>query len=155
MAFLYETSFVPAAGDLPGVVDDKNALLERMKLVLLQVSGPPVITSYGNLYPKPPHGLDQKRDGLKGNYKRVWDDTIICFNWDTYGATADLKSFEITFGEFFLKKEIPVFNLRKVLLHEFLHLVVDLPRAMHHGQINKIISHGLGLKGDPNPFGTD
>jgi hypothetical protein len=155
MAFLYEESFVPGSGDLPGVADDKNALLKRIKQVLLDISGPPVITSVGNLYPKPPRGLDQRRDQLKANYRKIWDDTIISFEFDKYGATADLKTYEIDIGEFFLKKEIPLLDLKKVVLHEFLHLVVDLPKVMHHGQINHIISKSLGLKGDPNPFGTD
>jgi hypothetical protein len=155
MAFLYIDSFVPASGELPGIADDKNCLLTRMKLALLDISGTPVITSHGDLYPKPPRGLERRRDQLKMNYKTIWDDTIIAFDFDTYGATANHRTFEINIGEFFLKKEIPLLDLKKVVMHEFLHLVVDLPRTMHHGQINRIISRGLGMKGDPNPFGTD
>jgi len=155
MAFLYEKSFVPGSEDLAGVVDDKNALLKRIKHVLLEISGPPVITDFGNLYMKPPHGLERRRDQLKANFAKIWDDTIFSFDFASYGATADLKSCEINIGEFFLKQEIPLLDLKKVVLHEFLHLVVDLPKPLHHGQINNIISKGLGLKGDPNPFGTD
>jgi hypothetical protein len=155
MAFLYIDSFVPASGELPGIADDKNCLLTRMKLVMLAISGTPVITSYGDLYPKPPRGLNRNRDQLKMNYKKIWDDTVIAFDFDTYGATANHRTLEINIGEFFLKKEIPLLDLKKVVMHEFLHLVVDVPRTMHHGQINRIISKGLGMKGDPNPFGTD
>ncbi len=155
MAFLYVESFVPGQSELPGIVDDKNALLVRMKLALLSISGQPTITSYGDLYPKPPKGLSRSRDGLRRNYMKIWDDTIIAFDFDTYGATANHKTFEINIGAFFLKKEIPLLDLKKVILHEFLHLVVDIPMPMHHGQINWIISNGLGMKGDPNPFGTD
>lgn len=159
MAFLYIDSFVPGASELPGIVDDKNFLLKRMKLVLLKISGPPVITSYGYLYPSPPKGLDRRRDGLKANYKKIWDDTIIAFDWNTYGATANVETYEINIGEFFLKKQITDLQMQKVVLHETLHLMVDLPRslnfALHHGQINKIISKGLNLKGPPNPFCPD
>lgn len=155
MAFLYVESFVPGAGELPGIADDKNALLARTKLALLDISGQPTVTSYGDLYPKPPKGLSRRRDNLKRDFKKIWEDTIIAFDFKTYGATANHRTLEINLGEFFLKKEIPILDLKKVILHEFLHLVVDLPRSIHHGQINWIISHGLGLKGEPNPFGTD
>ncbi|MBX3244618.1 MAG: hypothetical protein KF685_09210 [Acidobacteria bacterium] len=155
MAFLYVDSFVPGGDDLPGVADDKNVLLKHIRLILLDISGQPTITSYGDLYPKPPRGLSVRRDKLRSNYKSIWEETVISFDFATYGATANHKTFEINLGEFFLKKEIPLLDLKKVVLHEFLHLVVDVPRSMHHGQINTIISHGLGLRGDPNPFGTD
>jgi hypothetical protein len=42
--------------------------------------------------------------------------------------------------------------IEKVLLHEFLHLVVDAPRVLHHGKIDSIIKRKL--PGDPNPLGT-
>jgi hypothetical protein len=155
MAFLYVASFEPGSGELPGIVDDKVFLEKRIKQVLLQISGQPVITSHGDLYPKPPHGLNRQRDQLKRNWKQTWEDTIISFDFDTYGATANHKTLEINIGEFFLKQEIPLLDLKKVVLHEFLHLVIDVPRSMHHGQINRIISRGLGLRGDPNPLGTD
>lgn len=155
MAFLYVDSFVPGSSELPGIVDDKNFLFKRIKLLLLDISGPPVITSFGDLYPKPPHGLNRQRDRLKRNWQKTWDDAIISFDFETYGATANHKTLEINIGEFFLKQEIPLLDLKKVVLHEFLHLVIDMPREMHHGQINTIISRGLRLKGDPNPFGTD
>ncbi|MBK9162587.1 MAG: hypothetical protein IPM21_01480 [Acidobacteria bacterium] len=155
MAFLYIDSFVPGASELPGIVDDKNFLLKRMKLVLLKISGTPVITSYGYLYPKPPKGLSRSRDRLKANYKKIWEDVIIAFDWDTYGATANVRTYEINIGEFFLKKEIPDNDLEKVVLHEILHIFVDMPRILHHPQINTIIKDGLGYEGEPNPFGTD
>lgn len=155
MAFLYIDSFVPGASELPGIVGDKNALLMRMKLVMLKISGEPVITSHGYLYPKPPKGLSRSRDRLKANYKKIWEDVIIAFDWDTYGATANVRTYEINIGEFFLKKEIPDLDLQKVVLHEILHIFVDMPRILHHPQINKIISEGLRLEGEPNPFGTD
>lgn len=155
MAFLYIESFVPPSGELPGLVDDKNFLLKRIKLILLDISGPPVITSYGDLYMKPPPALNRQRDQLKSNWKKTWEDTIISFDFETYGATANHTSLEINIGEFFLKQEIPLLDLKKVVLHEFLHLVIDLPRPLHHGQINNIIKGGLKLPGDPNPLGTD
>jgi hypothetical protein len=91
--------------------------------------------------------------GLKSNFAKIWGDTIISYDAEAYGASADLKEFEITFGYFFTKPQ-PRLTLEKVLMHEFLHLVVDLPKPMHHGKINSIIKHGLKLPGDPNPLGT-
>ena len=156
MAFIYEESFRPSSeitNNKPYLAADMNELLKNVNTVLAKVSGPPCITSYGPLYSKPPRHLDAKRDGLKSTFKKTWDDTIISYDPSAYGASADFGETEIIFGEFFTKPQ-PILILEKVLLHEFLHLVVDLPRAMHHGRIDHIIKYGLKLPGDPNPLGT-
>lgn len=156
MAFLYEQSFLPSAQvaqTQPYLAADMATLLTSLKTVLVKISGPPAVTSEGNLYEKVPRGLNSLRDGLKPNYPNIWSDTIISYEADAYGATANLKEFEINFGYFFTKPQ-PIIVLEKVLLHEFLHLVVNLPKPMHHGRIDHIIRHSLKIPGDPNPLGT-
>ncbi|HYJ92189.1 MAG TPA: hypothetical protein VEV84_12835 [Pyrinomonadaceae bacterium] len=156
MAFVYEESFRPSddiATNQPFLAADMNDLLKTVNVALTKVSGPPVVTSEGPLYSKVPKGLKAKHDGLKWNLAKIWEDTIISYEAEAYGASADLKELEITLGYFFTKPQPPLI-LEKVLMHEFLHLVVDLPKAMHHGRINYIIKHRLNLPGDPNPLGT-
>jgi hypothetical protein len=156
MAFLYEESFLPSpeiAQNQPYLADDLNTPLKTVKAALTKISGPPTETSEGPLYQIVPKGLNAHRDGLKPNFHTIWSDTIISYDADAYGACAKLKDYEIIFGYFFTKPQ-SVIVIEKVLMHEFLHLVVDLPKAMHHGRINHIIQHGLRLPGDPNPLGT-
>lgn len=159
MAFVYEVSFRPSdqiTNNQPFLAEDMNDLTSHVKGVLLKISGPPLTTEEGSLYMKLPKGmrsLNARDWGLKSNFAKIWDDTIISYDPDAYGASANLKELEITFGYFFTKPQ-PQLVLEKVLLHEFLHLVVNEPKVMHHGLINKIISHGLKIPGDPNPLGT-
>jgi hypothetical protein len=133
-------------------------LRDRLKDVLDRLCGN---AAEGTLeYRNPPKGLNATRDNLKKNYRGIWLGVNIRYNGPTYGAAADHGTNEIIFGEFFLKTEITKPGqkdkiLDKVFLHEFLHLVVDLPRPLHHGQLNKIIKKHLGYHGDPNPLGTD
>ncbi|MEP6847282.1 MAG: hypothetical protein ABI999_00385 [Acidobacteriota bacterium] len=156
MAFVYEVSFRPSdqiTSNQPFLAADMNVLLENVNWAMQKVSGPPSVTPEGRLYGRPPKGLNARRDGLKFDFAKIWEDTIICFDSDEYGASANFKELEITLGEFFTKPQSRLV-LEKVLLHEFLHLVVDLPRPLHHGRINQIITHGLKIPGDPNPLGT-
>jgi len=156
MAFVYDVSFRPSSeitANQPYLADDMNHLHKNIHRIMHKISGAPVVTSEGSLYLKLPTGIKRKRDGLKRNYDKIWDETIIYFDPAAYGASAHLKDLYITFGEFFTKPQQPLI-LEKVLWHEFLHLVIDLPKHMHHGQINHIIKHGLKLPGDPNPLGT-
>ena len=111
------------------------------------------MTSDGSLFSKVPPALVKCHSGLKSNYKKIWDDTVIYYEPEAYGASSNRKDLFVFFGEFFLKPQ-PRLVLEKVLWHEFLHLVVDLPKEMHHGKINDIIKHCLKLPGDPNPLGT-
>lgn len=156
MAFVYEESFrlsPQVAQSQPYLAADIALLLKNLKTVLSKISGAPIVTPEGNLYEHPPKGLDPHRDGLKPNYRSIWSDTIVSYDPDGYGATADLKEFEINFGYFFSKPQ-SILVLEKVLLHEFLHLIVNLPKPMHHGRINHIIQHSSKIPGDPNPLGT-
>lgn len=156
MAFLHDASFrLPdeIARTQPFYVQDMEYLHKTLIRVLTRMSGPPVITSEGRLFMKPVKGLNARRDGLKPNFQKIWDDTIIYFDSKSYGASANIRDYYIWFGEFFTKPQ-PEDVLAKVVWHEFLHIVIDLPKPMHHGPINEIIKEGLKLKGSPNPLGT-
>lgn len=159
MAFLYETSFRPSTEVVSGqpfLAKDMDELLNNLRQILQRISGTPVTTDDGSLYQILPlrlRHLFPGRNGIKANYSKIWSDTIISYDADAYGASANLKEAEITFGYFFTKPQTPLV-LEKVLMHEFLHLILDLPKVMHHGKINDIIKHLLHLPGDPNPLGT-
>jgi hypothetical protein len=155
MAFVYEESFLPSSeitNGQPYLAADMNELLRNVNSALKKISGPPVVTPEGPLYQRVPKGLKTVH-GLKSNFENIWGDTIISYDPKAYGASADFGETEIIFGEFFTKPQ-SILILEKVLMHEFLHLVVDLPRPMHHGRIDHIIKYGLKLPGDPNPLGT-
>jgi hypothetical protein len=164
MAFVYETSFrLPdeVAKIQYNLAADLETLLKNVNAALTKLSGPPCMTSEGPLYTKPPKGLSAHRDNLRSNYASFWEDTIISYDSESNGASArkiqshniSIKpdDLEITLGYFFSKPQ-PILTLEKVLLHEFLHLVVKVPRVMHHGKIDSIIERRL--PGDPNPLGT-
>lgn len=156
MAFLHDASFLPSddvSRNQPYLAEDMLYLHKTLVRILTRISGPPVITSEGRLFMKPVKGLNARRDGLKAKYQKIWDDTIIYYDASSYGASANIKDYYIWFGEFFTKPQ-PELVLEKVLWHEFLHIVLDLPKSMHHGHINRIIKQGLKLNGDPNPLGT-
>ena len=131
-------------------------LCKRLRDILTELCGPPTQgTSDFPKLPRPPKALNAKRDQLKADYERIWSQTTIIYEKENYGASARHSTNTIIFGEFFLKTEIEILTLTKVLLHEFLHLVIDMDRALHHGQIDKIIKNHLRYQGDPNPLGTD
>src|SRR5262249_3311527 len=126
------------------LAQDIDDLLNNVNGALRRLSGPPVITSEGPLYPKPPKGLDAK----------IWGDTIISYDPDKNGASADHEEQEIILGYFFSKPQ-PRLIIEKVILHEFLHLILfsqHVKKPFHHGKIDAII--GRMLPGDPNPLGT-
>jgi hypothetical protein len=164
MAFVYEESFhlsSEMAKAQPALEADMNTLLKNVNGALTKLSGPPRITSVGPLYPKPPKGLHADRDDLRPNFAEYWEDTIISYDPEADGAfSRPIQAYniftkpdelEIILGYFFARP-MPLLTLEKVLFHEFLHLVVNLPKIMHHGQIDKIIQRRL--PGDPNPLGT-
>ncbi|PYS92622.1 MAG: hypothetical protein DMF62_00155 [Acidobacteria bacterium] len=153
MAFLYDVSLNPESGTLPGIADDMNSLHKELTAILTKISGHPFVTSEGSLFMQVPKALKKCAKDLKSNYAKVWDDTIIFYEPKAYGASSNKADSYVWFGEFFLKPQ-PRLVLEKVLWHEYLHLVVNLPKEMHHGKINDIIKHCIGLPGDPNPLGT-
>ena len=87
MAFVYEVSFRPSdqiSTNQPYLAADMNDLLKNLNGVLTKVSGPPCITSEGRLYTRVPKGL-KKSFGLKSDFAKIWDDTIISYDADAYG----------------------------------------------------------------------
>ena len=152
MAFLYNKSF-DLEGAAPGLVADMEILQSALTAVMDKVSGAPVVTSEGRLYTKVPKLLRKCRGDLKPDYAKIWDDTVVFYDPTKYGAAAHLLELYIYFGEFFSKPQ-PQLIIEKVFWHEFLHLVIKLPKPMHHGPINDLIKYRLGLPGDPNPLGT-
>lgn len=160
MAKLIAETFDPTPELLPETVKEVGYLRDALKKIMTKLCGPPRDGSLEYLHP--PKNLKAGRDGLKKNFAGIWLSTTIIFEWDNYGASARGGTNEIVFGEFFTKTDFtqpkPEENdliLEKVFLHEFLHLVVDLPKPLHHGQINNIIKKHLRYYGEPNPLGTD
>jgi hypothetical protein len=164
MAFVYEASFrLPdeVAKIQYNLAAEMETLLKNVNGALTKLSGPPCVTPEGPLYTKPPKGLNAHRDELRPNFASFWDDTIISYDPDADVAFARKvqahnvftkpDELEIILGRFF-SKPMPLLTIEKVLLHEFLHLVVNLPKIQHHGQIDEIIRRRL--PGDPNPLGT-
>ncbi len=102
MAFLYDVSFQPASGTLQGIVDDMSKLHRGLTAILTKISGHPVVTSEGSLFTKVPPALKKCQGDLKSKYAKIWDDTIIYYDPESYGASAHLKDLYVWFGEFFL-----------------------------------------------------
>lgn len=153
MAHLDVESLTPGPEVPPLLAKDMVLLLRKLKRVLRDITGSHMLPS-GDFH-HPPKGLRPSRDHIRVDYADVWRDTKIVYNRATSGATATHSTNTITLGEFFLREELGDLELKKVVLHEFLHLVVLFPREFHHGQINQIIEFGLRLPPPPNPLGTD
>ena len=153
MAFLYDVSFRPESGTLGPIAEDMARLHKHVTMILTKISGHPVVTSEGSLFTKVPPGLKKCRSDLKRNYAKIWDDTVIYFEPTANGASALLNDYFVFFGQFFLTDQ-PRLLIEKVLWHEVLHLVVNLPKPMHHGLIDDLIKFRIGLPGEPNPLGT-
>ena len=152
MAFLYTKSF-ELEGAAPIMAQEMGQLQDSLAAIMDKVSGPPVITSEGRLYQKVPKRLKRCASDLKSKYEKIWDDTIVFYKPGGYGASADIKDYYVFFGYFFSKPQ-PRLILEKVWWHELLHVMIDLPKPMHHGRINDLIKYRIGLPGDPNPLGT-
>ena len=103
-----------------------------------------------------PRQLDADRDMLRDDYREIWKDTTIQFKGDETGASVNMKTKEIRLGDFFLKPSHKVLDIQKVILHEYLHLALNIEmREFHHSQMTQIITYNLHYPGDANPFGTD
>jgi len=146
MAFVYEESF-RLSDDLRNIqynlAKDLDELYKNVNDALRWLSGPPIVTDEGPLYPKPPKGLSAK----------IWGDTIISYDSGQTGAIAKYPDLEIVLGDTFAKPR-PRLLIEKVILHEFLHLVLfsqHVPKPFHHGRIDEIIERML--PGNPNPLG--
>lgn len=157
MAFMYDVSFRSSdqvRRDQPYLAADMDYLHKTLNSIMTRISSAPFITDEGRLYTKVPKKLAAVRGDLKRDYAKIWDDVIVVYEAEAYGATANFRDLVITFGEFFTKPQ-PELILEKVLWHELLHLLIaDKNRNNHHVTIDRIIRRGLKLPGDPNPLGT-
>jgi hypothetical protein len=134
--------------------DEGTGLLKKVRQALTNLSG----HGHANdgTYLTPPKGLDADRDMLRDDWRDIWKATVIQYDEKEAGASANMKTKVIQLGGFFLKPTHKVMDIQKVLLHEYLHLALNIEmREFHHSQMTQIITYNLGYPGDANPFGTD
>jgi hypothetical protein len=134
--------------------DEGRGLLRKVRQSLTNLCG----QGHGNdgTYTSAPRRLNAERDMLRENYREIWKEVTIQYSADETGASVNHRTKIISIGGFFLRPSHKVLDIQKVLLHEFLHLAIDMEmREFHHGQIEQIIKYNLGYEGDANPFGTD
>jgi len=134
--------------------DDKDgrALLAKVQRALSNLTG--IGVPADGVYLTAPRKLDADRDMLKANYRSVWGTCTIQYDPDEKGAEAAPGTHDLTIGPFFLSRGTTVMDMEKVLLHEYLHLVIDISwhaTEAEHGQINHIIRDNLRYPGSPNP----
>ncbi len=99
-----------------------------------------------------PPKLNAERDQLRENYRDIWRVVVIEYDENEAGASAWYKTKKIRLGPLFLRPFFKVMDVEKVLLHEFLHLALDVSdEKFHHGFIEQIIKYNIGYPGDANP----
>ena len=165
MAFVYKESFQLSdalRSEQPFLAEDLDVLYGNVNDALKRASGAPTITDEGPLYPNPPRGLSAAMNATTTNHpngvvfslfkvRNLWDDTIISYDPNQSGATSFYPDLEINLGNTFAKPWTQLV-IEKVILHEFIHLVLFSERVrqeLHHGFIDGTIKHML--PGNPNP----
>jgi hypothetical protein len=106
------------------------------------------------VYLSAPTKLDPDRDLLRPDYRIVWGQCTIVYDPEERGAEASAATRTLKIGPFFLPSSTTVRDMEKVLLHEYLHLVIDIgwnSEEAQHGQIYQIIRENLKYPGPPNP----
>lgn len=99
-----------------------------------------------------PRNLNPGRDLLRDDYREIWKLCSIEYSEDESGASANHRTFQIKLGPVFLRPFFSALDVEKVILHEFLHLVLaQTNRDFHHSLITQIIQFNIGYKGEPNP----
>ena len=64
-----------------------------------------------------------------------------------------MKTYRIRLGPFFLRPSIKVVDMEEVILHEFLHVALDIKdRQFHHGLMTQILKYEIGYKEDSAIF---
>jgi len=127
-------------------------LLGKVKDALANLTG--IRGGATGVYVGAPTKLDRARDMLKPNYRIVWQQCTLEFDPDERGAEATPGTSNLRVGPFFLSGDTSVMDMEKVILHEYLHLVIDIgwsATEAEHGQINHIIRDNLSYPGPPNP----
>lgn len=132
--------------------DEEGAkLLKKLKIALANICGHGV--SKKGIVLTAPRELKAGRDNLRSDYREIWKKCTIEFDSEETGASVLMKSYQIKIGPFFLRPSIKIVDLEEVLLHEFLHVALDISdRQFHHGIMTQILKYNLGYKEDSGIF---
>ena len=126
-------------------------LLRKVKLALANICGHGV--SEKGVILTAPRKLNAERDNLKPEYREIWKKCTIEYDPEETGASVLMKTYRIKLGPFFLRPMIKVKDLEEVLLHEFLHVALDIEdRQFHHGFMTQILKYNIGYKEDSSIF---
>ena len=159
MAYLFPDSFLARAGGHP--VHNGERLLSNVKQALGTLTGTPGKPAVKDRrraieYAGAPQKLRTERDFLKSHWKELWKDCVIAFDREEAGASVNMRTGRIALGPFFLKPNFKVADIEKVILHEFLHIALDIEmRAAHHSMMEQVIIYNLGYSRPANPAGVD
>ena len=129
-----------------------QALLSKVKKALTNLTG--IGGSKDGVYLTAPTKLDPERDLLRPNYKSIWQQCTIEYDPNEKGAEVATGTRTLKIGPFLETQGTTVMDVEKIILHEYLHLVVDIgwnTEEAQHGQINQIIKYNLKYPGPPNP----
>ena len=128
-----------------------SALLRKVKLAIANICGHGV--SRKGVVLTAPKKLKPGRDNLKADYKEIWKKCTIEFDENETGASVIMKTYRIRLGPFFLRPMIKVTDMEEVILHEFLHVALDIKdRQFHHGFMTQILKYNMGYKEDSAIF---
>lgn len=138
------------ADTFPGEKSGRD-LLAKVQKALTNLTGTTMAAK--GVYMTAPIKLNADRDLLIPTYKVIWQQCTIEYDPDQRGAEMQ-AGHRITLGPFWEGTDTTVMDLEKVILHEFLHDVLDIGVGhgdAEHGQINLIIKYNLKYPGPPNP----
>jgi hypothetical protein len=128
-----------------------EALLKKVKIALAHICGHGVSKTGSVL--TAPRRLKAGRDNLKSDYREIWKKCTIEYDPEETGASVLMKTYQIRLGPFFLRPSIKIVDLEEVLLHEFLHVALNIGnREFHHGMMTQILKYNLGYKEDSGIF---
>ena len=130
-------------------------MLKKVERSLTNLTG--IAVSNSGVYLTAPVKLDRERDDLVQNYRAVWQYCNIRFDPNQAGAEM-INATEMRIGPFFLRSDITVTDLEKLILHEYLHVALE-PSGVggstgyeyDHTRINQIIRDNMQYPGPPNP----
>jgi hypothetical protein len=131
---------------------DVQVLLGKVEKALTNLTG--VDGHKSGVYLPAPGKLDADRDMLRREYQAIWHQCTLEYDPTEPGAEVPAHTRNLKIGPFFLPQAITVMDMEKVILHEYLHLVIDIgwnSLEAQHGQINHIIRDNLHYPGPPNP----
>lgn len=128
-----------------------RALLWKVKRALANICGHGV--SKKGVILTAPKRLKVERDTLRKDYKKLWKECTIEFDEEETGASVRISKRQIKLGPFFLRPSIKIVDLEEVILHEFLHVALDIKdRDFHHGFITQTLKYNLDYKVDSGIF---